>query len=106
MCEHEATLDICLNLKAVRNLAEDYASRFYFKVWVTAGENLASPYQVIPHSPHSAISLTDYLSPLFTLGPHSSLPLAQLAVFKALLPISSLDSAKLRVSWALVECAN
>ena len=73
MVEHEATVDICLHLSTIRNLSEEYLSKSYFRISVKAEGNAASPYQIIPHSKVSTISITHYLSPVFTLVPRNTI---------------------------------
>ena len=73
MVEHEATVDICLHLSAIRNLSDDYLPKSYFRISVRAEGSAASPYQIIPHSKASTITITHYLSPLFTLAPRNTI---------------------------------
>jgi pimeloyl-ACP methyl ester carboxylesterase len=105
--EHEATVDICLNLQAVRNIGEHYLSRSYFTLALTAGPHLAVPYQIIPQRTPSlsSITLLTYVSPLLSLAPYASYQYSELAVFKALVPISQLESEGLQVSCVLYEAS-
>jgi hypothetical protein len=103
MSEHEATVDVCLHFTTIRNLSDAYLTKSYFRVSITAGGSTAAPYQIIPYTTISTISLTDYISPLFTLAPHASVLLQELAVFKALVPLASLEEAELQMSVQLCE---
>ena len=90
MSEHEATVDICLHLTTIRNLSDNYLTKSHFKISMACGGSTASPYQIIPHNNISTISLTDYISPLFTLAPRASILLQELVVFKTLVPLAAL----------------
>ena len=89
--ELEATVDVCFNIATFRNLSHLYLRSVFFQVACCAGDTQALPYLIVSdNSNPSSITLEEYVSPLYSMGPLAAVSLSELAVFRLNIPVKSI----------------